>query len=267
MTASATTQVLTRRAGPHVVSHSLSSSLCRSGCAPSSSCPTSTWARTAGTLRVGRAQLCMSSTTRISCAPKNRLSRTRTFSAASSATTSSSCARSSRNELRGHLDEHTKFERHDGAPDFSLQVEDPDDQQSCPRHIDDSQTTRTTDPAVQEEGQAQFSSTTTGQETHSTSSSSRPTSRQSSRIARNGHPPFYVKRTASGNLPIYVFRRNNKSLALTVIRKIRGDIEELKNQLKVVCRGARVSVSENQGLEIHGDYRNVVKSYLEGCGC
>ncbi|CAD7935104.1 unnamed protein product [Amoebophrya sp. A120] len=78
-------------------------------------------------------------------------------------------------------------------------------------------------------------------------------------------PPFYVKRTSSGNLPIYVFKKNNKTLALTVIRKVRGDINELKKQLEVLCR-TRVRISESQGLEIFGDCKNVIRSYLEGCG-
>lgn len=77
--------------------------------------------------------------------------------------------------------------------------------------------------------------------------------------------PFFVKRSASDNLPIYVFKKNNRTLAFTVIRKIRGDVKELKAQLEVLTR-SRVVEEPGGVLQIHGNCRNSVRRYLEGIG-
>lgn len=77
--------------------------------------------------------------------------------------------------------------------------------------------------------------------------------------------PFRVKRTNADNLPVYVYHKNNKTLAITVIRKVRGDVEKLKTELEFICR-CRIDEKPGGILEIPGNHRRVVKSYLKGIG-
>ncbi|ETW47431.1 hypothetical protein PFMALIP_04512 [Plasmodium falciparum MaliPS096_E11] len=47
--------------------------------------------------------------------------------------------------------------------------------------------------------------------------------------------PFYIRRTASDNLPVFLKYKNNKNLVITVIRKIKGNKEILKREIKSIC--------------------------------
>ncbi|CAB3983055.1 39S ribosomal L49, mitochondrial [Paramuricea clavata] len=52
--------------------------------------------------------------------------------------------------------------------------------------------------------------------------------------------PFEIKRSRTNNLPVYVDKKRGGSLVLTVIRNIKGDLNELVRFLK-----------ENLGEEVH----------------
>lgn len=77
--------------------------------------------------------------------------------------------------------------------------------------------------------------------------------------------PFRVQRTRSDNIPVYVYRRLNRNLAVTVVRKVRGDLETLRRELEVLCR-RRVEEKPGGVLEIQGNYRRQIKAYFKGIG-
>mmetsp|Transcript_59860 Transcript_59860/g.129743 ORF Transcript_59860/g.129743 Transcript_59860/m.129743 type:complete len:181 (+) Transcript_59860:129-671(+) len=77
--------------------------------------------------------------------------------------------------------------------------------------------------------------------------------------------PFTVHRTGSDNLPVYVYRRNNRSQVVTVIRKVKGNQEELRKELVHLCRSS-VIVGREGYLEIMGHHRRAVKAYLRSIG-
>lgn len=62
--------------------------------------------------------------------------------------------------------------------------------------------------------------------------------------------PYLVKRTANGNLPVYTEYKNSRSRAITIIRRIDGDIESLRNDLE-----RKVFGSAN--LEAEGSHHGV----------
>lgn len=77
--------------------------------------------------------------------------------------------------------------------------------------------------------------------------------------------PFAVKRTASDNIPVYVYHKNNKNLAVTVIKKVRGDVARLKSELEFLCR-VRIDVKPGGILEMPGNHKRSVRGYLKGIG-
>eukprot|EP00747_Dinoflagellata_sp_TGD_P168653 gnl/TRDRNA2_/TRDRNA2_195576_c0_seq1.p1 gnl/TRDRNA2_/TRDRNA2_195576_c0~~gnl/TRDRNA2_/TRDRNA2_195576_c0_seq1.p1 ORF type:complete len:168 (+),score=17.64 gnl/TRDRNA2_/TRDRNA2_195576_c0_seq1:56-559(+) len=77
--------------------------------------------------------------------------------------------------------------------------------------------------------------------------------------------PFTVHRTGSDNLPVYVYKRNNRNHIVTVVRKVRGNEEEFRRELEYLCR-CRVSIGKSGYLEIPGNHRRAVKAYLSSIG-
>eukprot|EP00929_Paragymnodinium_shiwhaense_P114103 TRINITY_DN82417_c0_g1_i1.p1 TRINITY_DN82417_c0_g1~~TRINITY_DN82417_c0_g1_i1.p1 ORF type:complete len:247 (-),score=41.66 TRINITY_DN82417_c0_g1_i1:77-817(-) len=77
--------------------------------------------------------------------------------------------------------------------------------------------------------------------------------------------PFSVYRTASDNLPVYVYKRKNRNEAVTVIRKVRGDEESFRKELEFLCR-ARVSFGKSGFLEVPGNHRRIICAYLRSIG-
>ena len=79
------------------------------------------------------------------------------------------------------------------------------------------------------------------------------------------HLPFAVERTETGMaLPVYTDFKGGRTKVVTIIRKIKGDVNELKAELeKVVC--ADITVRPGK-LIIDGNYHKRVKLYLTALG-
>lgn len=76
--------------------------------------------------------------------------------------------------------------------------------------------------------------------------------------------PFKVTRTPSGNLAVYTKIRAHGTFVCTVVRHIHGDVQALKEQLRILCESP---VRERIGsLEIQGPHVRKVKSWLVSCG-
>ncbi|PFH35543.1 putative large subunit ribosomal protein [Besnoitia besnoiti] len=73
--------------------------------------------------------------------------------------------------------------------------------------------------------------------------------------------PFFIRRTASDNVPVYLHWSNNRSKVSTIIRKVHGRKQILKAELAVLCEAP---VIEKEGwLEVRGNHKRVIK---ETCG-
>ncbi|KAK1932816.1 hypothetical protein X943_000929 [Babesia divergens] len=76
--------------------------------------------------------------------------------------------------------------------------------------------------------------------------------------------PFKVTRTPSGNLAVYVKIRAHGTLVYTVVRRIYGDVDAMKQQLRILCESP---VRERVGsLEVHGLHVKKIKRWLVQCG-
>ncbi|KAJ8326172.1 hypothetical protein QVD99_002321 [Batrachochytrium dendrobatidis] len=76
--------------------------------------------------------------------------------------------------------------------------------------------------------------------------------------------PYDIKRRKeSGWLPVYSAYRNGRSRKLTLIRDVRGNTEQLKQDLSHLIPKERISIkSAGSKLEINGDYIEVVRDWL-----
>merc|ERR1712028_277150 len=77
--------------------------------------------------------------------------------------------------------------------------------------------------------------------------------------------PFQVTRTASKQLPVYSDIKNGRTKFVTVVRRIRGDVEAMEAELAKVCNGAPIH-RRNGSLEIKGDHRVEVRKWLAELG-
>mmetsp|Transcript_60454 Transcript_60454/g.136070 ORF Transcript_60454/g.136070 Transcript_60454/m.136070 type:complete len:167 (-) Transcript_60454:24-524(-) len=77
--------------------------------------------------------------------------------------------------------------------------------------------------------------------------------------------PFWIRRTSSDNLPVYLQKRLNGNVAMTVIRKVRGNDKVLRKELEVLCQ-KKVHVGRSGYLEIMGNHVGKVKAYLKSIG-
>ncbi|KAI9917118.1 hypothetical protein PsorP6_012700 [Peronosclerospora sorghi] len=78
--------------------------------------------------------------------------------------------------------------------------------------------------------------------------------------------PFHVKRTAVGlQLPVYRDYRNGRTRVLTILRRYKGNEQELRDELSKVCGGKQVSVRPGR-LEVVGDYVKEIRTWLVGLG-
>lgn len=74
--------------------------------------------------------------------------------------------------------------------------------------------------------------------------------------------PFRVFRTARGRqLPVYTDYRNGRTRCLTIVRRLRGDVRALADELSLVCDGAPVDVRPGR-LQVKGNYRSRVTEWL-----
>lgn len=78
--------------------------------------------------------------------------------------------------------------------------------------------------------------------------------------------PFHVKRTAVGlQLPVYRDIRNGRTRVLTILRRYKGDEQELRDEMSKVCEGKEVIVRPGR-LEVVGDHASDIRKWLVGLG-
>lgn len=78
--------------------------------------------------------------------------------------------------------------------------------------------------------------------------------------------PFHVKRTAVGlQLPVYRDYRNGRTRVLTILRRFKGDEEELRAEMSKVCGGKEVALRPGR-LEVAGDHAGDLRKWLTGLG-
>jgi large subunit ribosomal protein L49 len=78
--------------------------------------------------------------------------------------------------------------------------------------------------------------------------------------------PFAVSRTALGqSLPVYTEYKGGRTKVVTVVRRIRGDVDALKEELEKVCEGAEIDIRLGK-VVITGNYHGRVKMYFSGLG-
>ncbi|BAM41809.1 mitochondrial large subunit ribosomal protein [Theileria orientalis strain Shintoku] len=81
---------------------------------------------------------------------------------------------------------------------------------------------------------------------------------------KNANLPFKVTRTPSGNLAVYTKIRAHGTVQYTVVRHIYGDIQAMKEQLRILCESP---VRERVGsLEVQGIHVKKIKKWLVACG-
>eukprot|EP00927_Polykrikos_kofoidii_P059436 TRINITY_DN5458_c0_g1_i2.p1 TRINITY_DN5458_c0_g1~~TRINITY_DN5458_c0_g1_i2.p1 ORF type:complete len:158 (+),score=24.71 TRINITY_DN5458_c0_g1_i2:36-509(+) len=78
--------------------------------------------------------------------------------------------------------------------------------------------------------------------------------------------PFLVKRTPSGNLPVYV-HATKKGDKITRVRGVFGDAEHLAGEIGRVCEAnARIGVGGRKAVEIPGIHEERIKGWLQQLG-
>lgn len=79
------------------------------------------------------------------------------------------------------------------------------------------------------------------------------------------HLPFMVERTVVGEqLPVYTEFKHGRTKVVTQLRRIRGDVYALKEDMEKVC-GAKVTVTPGK-LQVDGNYVRRIKRWLNGLG-
>lgn len=77
--------------------------------------------------------------------------------------------------------------------------------------------------------------------------------------------PFFVERTASGNLPVYRDYGRDRAKKLTIVRKVTGDVEELMAELTKVTSNSEVTANVGS-VQVAGLHKQVVEEYLMRLG-
>merc|ERR1711998_640914 len=76
---------------------------------------------------------------------------------------------------------------------------------------------------------------------------------------------FVVTRTKSNCLPVYSDFKNGRTRHLTVVRRIRGDVEAFEKELSRVCGGEAV-IRKMGRVEVKGDHRVPIMMWLKDLG-
>lgn len=80
------------------------------------------------------------------------------------------------------------------------------------------------------------------------------------------HLPFRVFRTVKGKaLPVYTDYRNGRTRCMTIVRRFRGDAEELAREMSKVCDHRVVTIRPGR-VEVKGNYRGRVDEWLKRLG-
>jgi len=78
-------------------------------------------------------------------------------------------------------------------------------------------------------------------------------------------PPFSIRRTVGNHLPVYKLNEIGGTFAVTVVKKIKGQIEPLRRDLSILTRSQAQAFSDGS-IKIQGDHKVMVRKYLEGLG-
>jgi hypothetical protein len=73
--------------------------------------------------------------------------------------------------------------------------------------------------------------------------------------------PFWLERTTSGNLPVYIKYNCNHQIKKTIIRKISGDVDQFVAELSKVVSNAEVRRKVGK-VEIPGVHKESVETWL-----
>eukprot|EP00029_Vermamoeba_vermiformis_P000071 TRINITY_DN10076_c0_g1_i1.p1 TRINITY_DN10076_c0_g1~~TRINITY_DN10076_c0_g1_i1.p1 ORF type:complete len:142 (-),score=27.69 TRINITY_DN10076_c0_g1_i1:85-510(-) len=76
--------------------------------------------------------------------------------------------------------------------------------------------------------------------------------------------PFKVERTNTGQLPVYSDIRNGRTNILTIVRRVTGDLNEMKAEVEKLT-GSLVQIKTGK-LEIKGPHTKKVKLWLRHLG-
>ena len=78
--------------------------------------------------------------------------------------------------------------------------------------------------------------------------------------------PYAVKRTSSGNLPVYVKTRGPLRETVTSVGGIFGDVNAFKADLRMVIGGNLPMKDEGRTVELSGPYGKQIKRWLQSLG-
>ena len=78
-------------------------------------------------------------------------------------------------------------------------------------------------------------------------------------------PSLQVERTRSQQLPVYTDFRNGHTRVLTLVRRVSGDTDALRDELSRVLGGAEVAARPGR-LEVQGNRVAQLKMWLMGLG-
>ncbi|KAG2377824.1 hypothetical protein C9374_008909 [Naegleria lovaniensis] len=77
--------------------------------------------------------------------------------------------------------------------------------------------------------------------------------------------PFHVSRSAYGSLPVYLDYKNGRTKTITIVRKIKGDLNKLKDDISKIT-GEEVTLRAGDQLEVKGNHARILRLYLRAVG-
>lgn len=78
--------------------------------------------------------------------------------------------------------------------------------------------------------------------------------------------PFRVFRTVKGKqIPVYTDYKNGRTRCLTLVRRFRGDVHSLAEEMSRVCDNRPVTIRPGR-VEVLGNYRGRVAEWLQRLG-
>lgn len=84
-------------------------------------------------------------------------------------------------------------------------------------------------------------------------------------LGDTAHIPFHVARTHTDNLPVYTEYKAMRSIKQTLIRNIKGDIEEFKREVSKIVSNSEVTHKTGK-IIINGMHSQKVKLWLRRLG-
>lgn len=76
--------------------------------------------------------------------------------------------------------------------------------------------------------------------------------------------PFYVPRTPSGELPVYIKYKAGRTLPVTCVKQIVGDLDLVERELCSLTD--QQVVRKTYGFEVRGNHVRLIKFWLRGIG-